>query len=670
MTTTRTTSPRRAAAASRGRRALPATAPAMRRRASRPEVPLASSHYAAVDGMRALAILSVLVFHTGLYANGLFGVDIFFVLSGFLITLTLLREHHRTGRIRLGAFYARRAKRLLPLLVLVLGSTLWAVTALGDAAVRESFMKQGLASLLYITNWQQIDAGQSYWEGMGHLNPLGHMWSLAITEQFYLVWPLLVLAALLVGRRRTDRFAHQYSVLRPWIVTGLALAGFVIASLQPLLRFDGTNSDRMYLGTDTHVMGLLAGAAAAALNYLWLQRRSIAALRSRRGVRDGRHATAFRVLVTALSAACLCAIVLLSISATGYGEAWLYQWGFAAVSVLAAVLTLTLTSRANYLSTLFAFPPLVEIGKISYTLFLVHMPLYWLITAVDPESTPIDLLVLGVTGSLLLAGALHHLIAEPVRLRRWRTRGTIVFLSAMALTGVAVAAVPNLVPAKATAVAGSGGVSVLTMGDSISMDFASALATFEGGAVTVTDGGIAACGIAGTRKQLGANGIQLGPTDDCFPWESRWEERIAEAKPDVVLANISIDANPQKAGDAWVDLGDEEYATQYRARLDRMAEIVTASGAQLLLANSRLFNAVVAPERAAVFNEILDEFAAEHAGVRILDLQGTVCTPTGCPTTDEQDQELYIDDRVHFSLAGKKLIAPWLAAEVISAVGG
>lgn len=628
-------------------------------------VPLPTTYYAAVDGLRAVAILSVLTFHTGLYANGLFGVDVFFVLSGFLITLTLLREHHRTGAIRLGTFYARRVKRLLPVLFLVLGLTLWAVLVFGDPATRERFVQQGLASLVYLTNWEQILAGQAYWEGFGGINPLVHMWSLAITEQFYLVWPILLFAVFMIGRRRgsSQDFHFQRSTLRAKLVLWLAVAGFLLASAQPLLRFDGGNSDRMYLGTDTHLMGLLAGAAAAAIHFLWVQRRALLA------DLGGTPRTAglwHRIAITLVSVASLAAIVLLSLNAHSYEQAWLYRWGFAAVGGLTAVLIITLTSSANLLGAVLRFPVLVGIGKVSYTLFLVHLPIYWLITAVEPSTAPIDLLILGVPFSLLAAGALHHLFAEPMRLRTWKKLGTVAFTGWMAATIAAFVVLPPFVQHQG---AGTGQTSVLTLGDSLANDFASALAPVAGDELTVHDGGLAGCGVSGATAMKTAVGITQDVPKGCNPWEQRWQAQLDRVEPDVVLVNVAWDAVQTKIDGRWGDLTDAARAEAYRVELKRMIEVAGSTGAQVVVADARLHNAIMSVEQANAFNTLLDEALAEHPGVRKLQLQDQVCTADACAVTTEAGEKMYLDDRVHFSPAGKAQIAPWLKGQMLRAAG-
>ncbi|MFF2050171.1 acyltransferase family protein [Leifsonia sp. NPDC058194] len=655
------TSHRTRAIGRRSRREARATAP----------LRLTASYFPAVDGLRAIAILSVLLFHTGLYSNGLFGVDIFFTLSGFLITLTMLREFHRTGGIHLGRFYLRRAKRLLPLLFVVLAFTLWAVAALGTRAELERFGQQAVASLIYLTNWEQINAGQGYWDGFGALNPLGHMWSLAITEQFYLVWPVVMFLVLALGKklsRGRGTHAWQWSRRSALLVLVIGVAGLVVAAAMPMLRFDGSNWDRLYLGTDTHIAGLIAGSVAATINYLWLQRTSLRTARAPRVVAaPGRASAFFRMVITStVSIAALGAIVVLSLNATTYEEPWLYQWGFLAVAMIGSAVILTLTSPHNILTRILAFPPLVGIGKVSYTLFLVHMPVYWLILALAPYSTPWDLVILGLPISLLLAGGLHHLVAEPIRLRKWRIKGSIAFTTLVAGVTAAVILVPGLVLASPV---GGGSVKVLTLGDSLANDFASALGTYEGDRFTVIDGGLPGCGISGSTAQRTKAGITQSAPATCNPWESRWEKLIDENTPDYVVANIAWDAVTQQIDGAWTDLTDPAFAADYRDSLDAFAKVTSRPGLTVMVANSRLYNGVVTTEQATAFNAILDGFLADHPEIVKLDLQGAVCDADACAVS-VGDERMYLDDRVHFSAAGKQHIAPWLAEQIGSAGSG
>ncbi|MDZ5145662.1 acyltransferase family protein [Microbacterium testaceum] len=639
------------------------------RRSDAGELPISS--FPAIDGLRAIAILSVLVFHTGVYQNGLFGVDVFFVLSGYLITLSLLREHHRTGGIHLGRFYVRRAKRLLPLLLVVLILTLAAAASWGSGAELSRFGKRALASLAYVANWEQIASGQSYWDGFGVVDPLGHMWSLAITEQFYLLWPLLLLGALTLGRV-LHRHARRDS---PWqrsraaaaIVLVLSLAGLVLGFLLPRAVYDGHNADRVYLGTDTHFIGLVAGAAAASVTFLLLQgraRRSAtipAALRSR----DARLEIALTIAISTVSFACLAAIVLLSIRATTYEASWLYEYGFAAVAVLSGILVLTLTSSQNVLCRVFALKPLVELGKVSYTLFLIHLPVYWVIVTVCAWKAPEDVLILGVPFSILLASGMHHLIAEPVRLRTWRTKGRTIFFSMLALTAIAVTIIP---PAFASMPKGAGGIRVLTLGDSLANDFASTLTANAADRFTVIDKGLPGCGIAGSSGQLTAAGISHSSPQGCDPWEERWRSALSTSNPDAVVVDIAWDAVTQVFGERHVDLLDPEYADEYRQQLTKMVDLLDSAPGTAFIANSRRHSAVVTADQARAFNALLDAVVADRPGVVVLDLQSAVCDAQECALRTDGGRPLYLDDRVHFSDAGKQQIAPWLMQEIVRRV--
>ncbi|MGN6240413.1 MAG: acyltransferase family protein, partial [Cellulosimicrobium cellulans] len=237
-----------------GRTALPVSAP------------LPSTYYRAVDGLRGVTVLSVLMYHTNLYHNGLFGVDLFMVLSGFLITVTMLRERSRAGRISLKKFYLRRAKRLLVPLIVVLGATAVAATQLARSDEADRVLQQGIASLFYVANWEQIARGESYWDAMGVPGPLAHMWSLSLTEQFYLLWPpLLVLLCALMARRgrRGDL-----------VVAAAAVVLVAVMTATTVLTYDGTNADLLYMGTHTHGVGLMVGAGAGVVAIAVARRRA------------------------------------------------------------------------------------------------------------------------------------------------------------------------------------------------------------------------------------------------------------------------------------------------------------------------------------------------------------------------------------------------------------
>ena len=209
----------------------------------------------ALDGLRAVSITGVLINHGGFgwSTGGFLSVNVFFVLSGFLITLLLMGEWVKTGTIRLRNFWARRARRLLPaLFLLVAGIALYA-WLLAPAGSDSSLRGDGLSTLLYVGNWHQIISGQSYFAQVASPSPLLHTWSLAIEEQFYLVWPLVVLAVL--KWRKSPR-----------LLLGMAIVGVVASATEMALLFHpGIDPSRLYYGTDTRAQDILVGAVVALL---------------------------------------------------------------------------------------------------------------------------------------------------------------------------------------------------------------------------------------------------------------------------------------------------------------------------------------------------------------------------------------------------------------------
>ncbi|HEY5051123.1 MAG TPA: acyltransferase family protein [Acidothermaceae bacterium] len=310
-----------------------------------------------LDGLRAIAVIGVLLYHAGVgfLPGGFLGVDLFFVISGFLITSLLLSEARLAGRLSLRQFYLRRARRLLPALVVML-----AVVAVFMAIFASADLGQArgdiAAALGYVSNWWYVLHHRSYFIAAGRPSPFAHLWSLAVEEQFYLIWPA-VLVVLVATRAR----------LR-WI-TAVALAGAIgsalwmyILAVRGNVPFD-TDSSRLYFGTDTHASALLLGAAAAAV---------MAGLAGRldRGIAVGVRAAWDIVGVAALLAVCW------SMHAFDYYRPGLYRGGFLAFAAAGVVVVVTASAPAGRLGWALDVPPMRWIGARSYGLYLWHWPVF------------------------------------------------------------------------------------------------------------------------------------------------------------------------------------------------------------------------------------------------------------------------------------------------------
>jgi lysophospholipase L1-like esterase len=289
-----------------------------------------------------------------------------------------------------------------------------------------------------------------------------------------------------------------------------------------------------------------------------------------------------------------------------------------------------------------------------------------IIDGIMGRTLPWDLVLLGVLGSLLAAGALHHLIAEPIRIRPWRRRGAVIFCGFLAATVAFTAAAPSV---WTWSHLGRGDLEVLVLGDSLANDFASAMGTATGDVVRVEDAGIPGCGVSGAVRMRTAHGITQDAPARCNPWADRYRRALADASPDAVVVNVSWDAVSLDLGDgAWTDLRNPATAAAYAEQLRELAEVTRAAGVPVLIANARPFNAIMTPEQVAAFNAVITAMIDEQPHMRLLDLAERVCTSTGCATTTAAGEARYLDDRVHFSAAGKREVAPWLTGAIQGAV--
>lgn len=345
-----------------------------------------------LDGLRAIAVLAVLVYHVSprLLPGGFIGVDVFFVVSGFLITTLLIRERARTGRIDLGQFWVRRARRLLPALLLVIVVSI-AASLLGPADLRVGILRQTLGALTFSTNWVEIAHGASYFE---HTSPVLFMnfWSLAVEEQFYLVWPLLFLALITGVRDRRLRIALP------------AAAAAVSAGLMAALFTPGQDATRVYYGTDTHAFGLLLGISLA---FAWNAGTALQ-LDDRSGRRLRRIS-----LLAGLAVLALCLATVTDSSAATY------RGGLLLASLATLAIILSQLGRPAPLSPILESSPVRWVGSRSYGIYLWHWPVLTIVNALAPTapgSLPWWLVqLLAVALTLGLAAASYTWLETPVR---------------------------------------------------------------------------------------------------------------------------------------------------------------------------------------------------------------------------------------------------------------
>ncbi|MHB1911796.1 MAG: acyltransferase family protein, partial [Acidimicrobiales bacterium] len=352
-------------------------------------------YWPALDGVRAVAVSAVVAYHLGYLPGGWLGVDIFFVLSGFLITSLLLAEAADRGRVALGAFWSRRARRLLPAVLGLLGAIAIYCLAGGPEVVAAQLRAPALATLLYSANWQQIAAGHNYFAQFAAPDPLLQTWSLAVEEQYYLVWPLVVVGALLLARR----MGWSAPRLLGWMAVGagVASAGWMGAAAH-LYGFN-----RAYLGTDTRAWELLFGGAAA----VWLRPMS--------GRSTGRAGPSTGPLWR-WGPVAAAAVVGLGMARAGGPPGWIWDGGLVAIA-LAALLAVVGVARApeGPLGRLLALSPLRWLGRISYSVYLWHWPVIVVVTGNDTGLVGTELLVVRLGGILGLSCLSYYGLERPLR---------------------------------------------------------------------------------------------------------------------------------------------------------------------------------------------------------------------------------------------------------------
>ncbi len=530
-------------------------------------------------------------YHAGVtwLPGGLLGVDVFFVLSGFLITSLLLTEYRNTGRINLLGFWGRRARRLLPAMAVLLGAMIAWAAYVAPATSRASLRGDALSTLGYAANWRFIVSGQGYFDHFGPQSPLLHTWSVSVEEQFYLLWPLLLLLVLRWRRRGVFTLAF--------------LGGTASALLMLMLSLHGTSPDRLYYGTDTRALPLLLGCVLAALRPPEGFAAKISAMRSEA------RAVSLRAVIQLLGIAGAAGLVYCWLEVPDRST-WLYRGGFAVVAVSAAGVVLSCADAPRGpLAWFLSLRPLRYIGAISYGLYLYHWPIFQYLTHKRTGLSGAELLGARFGATFAVAVLSYHLLEQPIRrgalsARKLRRRMPNPLAKA-ALPAISLLVVASLVTglvlttqASATQITKAGGspepvpsvqppapkppklnsaqlaalnrpVRILIEGDSLASTLATGVGD-EGQKYNYQSFnlGLLGCGLA-TGGPFRDDRGELMPQDNCANWPQKRADDVRVYDPDVVLFLAGRwEVLDRVHNGVWTHVGNPDYDAYLAQQMD------------------------------------------------------------------------------------------------------
>ena len=627
---------------------------------SRTELP----HIPALDGARGAGVLGVLFFHAGHLPGGWLGVDLFFVLSGFLITSLLLAEHQQSGRVSILAFWARRARRLIPALFLfLLGVAVYTVVlALPEGLDR--IRGDGLATLFYAANWYAIYAGHEYWDLFLVPSPLDHTWSLAIEEQLYLFWPPLLLLLLWLSR----------GSLRFLAIAAAGLGG--LSALWMAWLYDpAEGTARVYFGTDTRASATLLGAALAAL--------------LREPVRRWPEVSTPLGDVAAFAGALVLALTWTTLDGN---DPRVYRGGLFALALAAtAVIAGAVLAPRGLAARLLSNTPLRLLGVVSYGLYLWHWPIF---LALTPERVGLDgfaLTGVRIAASLAVATLSYRLLERPIRRgalpRGWSgpllVAGTAVVASAVVLATRPPPGTDRVPDPAGDPELAEGPMDILMIGDSLAQALGpqfSVESRHRG--LRVHTLALFGCG-ALRSPQIRFPNPPIFDLSHCEKIRGRWLDFTATRRPRVVLVVEGWPgAGEREIDGAWLRPCDPAYDAAYRRDLESILRELAALGTEPLVVTAAppvmedlsstfidLFQEGPDHDLGAMFERRMEcqnrvrRQAAGAAGVDVVDLESWVC-PGGRCRREVHGQPLR-SDGIHFRGRGAIEAASWLLEEIL-----
>jgi peptidoglycan/LPS O-acetylase OafA/YrhL len=665
----------------------------------------------ALDGMRACAVLAVMMFHGGIphMDGGFMGVDAFFVLSGFLITSLLIGEWRQALTIKLGAFWARRARRLLPALLLMLLFVAFFASVIVPKGTYGALRLDALATLLYVSNWHFILVNSNYFNETSASSPLLHTWSLAVEEQFYVIWPLVVLGVL--------RFTKSLRAL--FALCCVAAIGSAVWMHH--VYEGGLNTNRAYLGTDTRSQCLFIGCALA-VGLVLVSQRHHEAGRLAKGELWRPESSTGRVLCGVLGVLGAAGAIALWVVTTSTST-FPYSGGFFLIGLsVASVILAAVGAPRSLVPRMLSWAPIRYVGRISYGLYIWHWPIFiWL----DHSRTGLygyELFGLRVLVTFAVSVVSFHLVERPIRMgtfiSQWRawlvvpagvgavlvaviaaTTGTTALASTAlpgdtGTTGTTGTATTTTTPSAPTVTTNGPPVKVLLVGDSVAETLGEGLgeaSVQDKYDYILYDHAILGCGVAdGTEVQVmgavdsivPACGGPPAPHDDpseVTPWATQWADEIALIHPNVVVEGAGrwevVDRLYQGN---WTNILHPQMAAYIKSQLEKAAAVANDAGVPMVFLTAPCTQEPEQPDgdawpednpaRRDAYNRMIREIAAAHPRtVFVDDLDKAACPGGRYATTVHGVVIRTVNDGVHFTPQGGVFLAPALIPPIVAA---
>jgi peptidoglycan/LPS O-acetylase OafA/YrhL len=661
----------------------------------------------ALDGMRACAVLAVMMFHGGIphMDGGFMGVDAFFVLSGFLITSLLIGEWRQALTIKLGAFWARRARRLLPALLLMLLFVAFFASVIVPKGTYGALRLDALATLLYVSNWHFILVNSNYFNETSASSPLLHTWSLAVEEQFYVVWPLVVLAVLHFTRSLRALFA-------------LCCAAAIASALWMYHVYDGgLNTNRAYLGTDTRSQCLFIGCALA-VGLVLVSQRHHEEGRLAKGELWRPETAGGRLLCGALGVAGAAGAIALWVL-TSSTSTLPYSGGFFLIGLsVASVILAAVGAPRSLVPRMLSWSPIRYVGRISYGLYIWHWPIFIWLDHARTGLSGYELFGFRVLVTFAVSVVSFHLVERPIRMgtfiSQWRAWvvvpagvGAVLVAVIAATTGTSAVASTALTGGTGNTGSGSSSststtapplsaagppVKVLLFGDSVALTLGLGLGEQNVQDMydyQLTDKGILGCGVVdgpqvelmGTRydtpEACGGSGVEPGGPAANEPWQDQWRGAISQDAPNVVVLLAGRwEVVDREFNGTWTNILHPALAAYVKSQLEQASQLVTASGAHMVFLTGPCTDEGEQPDgapwpednpaRLAVYNKLVREVAAEHATTdSVVNLFGAAC-PGGKFAPTVHGVTIRQTDGVHFTVAGGQYLASRIMPAIVA----